>query len=87
MYEIVRYRDCKPKFHEEYIRQVFGRPTGYFDKPYIEKLQCVFDYTFPSFLIKLLVKTPCLEIIEEMRSLFGGLYGNPSMDTNTSYYL
>jgi serine/threonine protein kinase len=90
MYEIVRYRDyrdCKPLFSEEHIQQVFGRPTGYFDKPYKEKLQCVFDYTFNSFIIKCLVETPCLEIIEEMRSLFGGLYGNPSMDTNTSYYL
>src|SRR5712691_11809886 len=77
MYEIVHYRDCKSLFSEENIRKVFGRPTGYFDRPDIGKSQCVFDHAFSSFRIKRLVKTPCFEIIEEMRSLFGGLYGNP----------
>jgi len=84
MYEVVRYRDWEPLFSEQSIQTVFGRPTGYFDRPGMGKLLCVVDRTFGSFLIEILVKTPCCKIIEEMRSLFGSLYANYDMDTNIS---
>ena len=84
MYEIVRYRDWKSLFSEQSIQKVFGRPTGFFDSPSDGKLGCVFDCTFSSFLIKILVKTPCREIIEEMRSLFRSFYASHDVDTNIS---
>ena len=84
MYQIVHYRDWKPLFSEQNIQQVFGRPTGYFDRPDVGKFACVLNHKFSRFLIKILVKTPCRKIIEEMRCLFGGLYANSSLDASDS---
>jgi len=84
MYEIVHYRDWKSLFSKQEIQEVFCRPTGFFGRSGIGKFDGIFDYTFSSFLIEILVKTPCCKIIEEMRSLFGGLYANHSMDTSIS---
>ena len=85
VYETVHYRDWKSLFSQQEIQDVFGRPTGYFGKPGSGKFDCIFDYAFRSLLIKILVKTPCREIIEEMRSLFAGFYVYRSMGTSVSF--
>ena len=80
LYEIIRYRDCESLYPEQSIHEVFGRPAGYFDSPGEGKLKCIFNLRISSLIVEILVKTPCRGIIEEMRSLFRGLYTDFDMD-------
>ena len=80
LYEVICYRDCESLYSEQNIQQVFGRPSGYFDSPEMGKLNCIFNLRLSSLFVEILVKTPCRNIIEEMRSLFCGLYTAFEMD-------
>ncbi len=78
LYLVVKCRNAVKADFSEDMRDVFDQHTN-MDRDGIVKggkgkLTCLRQGPFPSRIVKILVKTPCRNIIEELRSLFHDLY-------------
>jgi Fungal protein kinase len=78
LYEVVRYRNTFKEILQAEMQIVFDQHTRPDTAGFVGggkgKLACLADLELPRILLRNIVKTPCREIIEEMRSLFHGLY-------------
>jgi Fungal protein kinase len=78
LYEVVRYRNTFKGSLMTEIQAVFDQYSEPDDEGFVRggkgKLTCLADIELHSRLLERFVKTPCRDIIEEMRSLFYDLY-------------
>ncbi|KAF8502581.1 hypothetical protein F5888DRAFT_1103862 [Russula emetica] len=88
LYQVVKCRNSKGLGLEEQMRDVFDQHTEMDHNGIVTggrgKILCLLDRELDETIVRMLVKTPCRRIIEELRALFRDFYAFAKVAPNLS---